>query len=360
MDYNVTYRQKDGSIQAIISYKDSTEKWKQKSKQGFKTQKSAKPWVEETIESLSKTVKYINHEYANYTYSELFDAFIEHSELYVQPNTIVNYFIATQHFTPLHELPVNKITSIDIQNCTDKMVKIGLNASTINNYLVRIKTMFNYAIKKRVIKENPVCDIVIPTNKIKIDEKIKALSKSEVDDLLKKMKVPRQYYISLVAVACGLRIGELLALKWNDIDEKNRLLTINEQWKLINRSTRKHGEGIVKRPNSNRIVPIPSNTMEELKKYKSSYPIDISGRLFPYTSSNSASSTLKLQYVKCGYDISIHDLRHTYVSFLVSQGLDFQTIAALIGDTVEITIKTYSHFTSDMMEKAKKAVENIF
>lgn len=100
--------------------------------------------------------------------------------------------------------------------------------------------------------------------------------------------------------------------------------------------------------------------MDELKKYKSNYPINISSRLFPYKTSNSASCILKNQYHKLGYNISAHDLRHTYVSMLVASGLDFQTVASLIGDTVEITIKTYSHFTSDMMSKAKNAIENIF
>ena len=359
MDYNVTYRKKDKGTQAIISYKDINGIWKQKSKQGYKTQKDSKKWVEDTIEELSKTIKYIDADHAKDSFKELYEDFIEHIELYNQENTINNYYRAKIYFEALDEMKVKNINAINIQSCVDKMVKRGLKASTINNHVVKLKTIFKYAIKNRVIFDNPVFSITIPDNK-DISKKIKALTKIETDNLLNKLVIPRQYYISLIAATCGLRIGELLAIKWSDIDEKNNTLTVNKQWKLLKRKPVQYGEGIVKRPNSNRIVPIPQSTIDELKKYKSNYPIDISGRLFPYKTSNSASALLKEQYHKLGYKISAHDLRHTYVSMLVSSGLDFQTIASLIGDTVAITIKIYSHFTSDMMTKAKNAVNSIF
>ena len=57
MDYNVTYRKKDKGIQFIISYKDSKGKWKQKSRQGFKTQKEAKPIITQIIKQLEKDLE---------------------------------------------------------------------------------------------------------------------------------------------------------------------------------------------------------------------------------------------------------------------------------------------------------------
>jgi len=56
----------------------------------------------------------------------------------------------------------------------------------------------------------------------------------------------------------------------------------------------------------------------------------------------------------------VHDLRHTYASRLVANGVDFKTVAELMGDTVQMVISTYSHFTKDMMDKAQIAVNNIF
>jgi len=54
MDYNITYRQKDKGWQFIISYKDNNGKWKQRSKQGFKTKKDAKPEAESLLSNLKK------------------------------------------------------------------------------------------------------------------------------------------------------------------------------------------------------------------------------------------------------------------------------------------------------------------
>ena len=223
MDYNVTFRKKDKGIQAIISYKDSSGIWKQKSKQGFKTQKEAKPWVDDAVEELNKTVKYIDISHSKDTFEELYDAFIGHTELYNQENTINNYYRAKIHFKMLDEMKVKDINSVDIQTLVDKMVKRGLKASTINNHIVKLKTVFKYAIKNRVIFDNPVLNITVPDDKDKT-KKVKALTKIEKNDLLAKLTIPKQYYISLVAITCGLRIGELLALKWTDIDEKKQYI----------------------------------------------------------------------------------------------------------------------------------------
>lgn len=363
MDYNVTYRQKDKGIQAIISYKDTNGKWKQKSKQGFKTQKAAKPWIEETVDDLNNTVKYIDVDRKNDTFEIVLDAFIKHSKLYNQPNTIKNYLNAKLSYKNLLDLKINDITSIDIQACVDEMVKKGLMATTIDNHVVKLKTIFKYAITHRVIKENPVINITMPKDKTKINERVKALTDTETIALLNKIekdKYYRYWLISLVAVTCGLRVGEMIALKWSDIEEKDLTLVVNKQWKLLKQKPETYGEGIVKRPNSNRTVPIPQSTLDELKKFKANHPIDISGRIFAYKNTNAVSTSLREYYKRIGYKISVHDLRHTYVSRLVANGLDFQTIAALIGDSVEITIKTYSHFTNDMMDKAKRAIASIF
>ena len=66
---------------------------------------------------------------------------------------------------------------------------------------------------------------------------------------------------------------------------------------------------------------------------------------------------LTYKYFKLyGYNISIHELRHTYATMLISKGLDFKTVAKLMGHEVEQTLKTYSHVTDDMMKKAKDII----
>lgn len=359
MDYNITFRKKDKSLQCILSYKDSTGTWKQKTKQGFKTQKEAKPWVNETVKKLSQTVEYINPDMSGTTVDELYKVYLAHVELYRESNTVINIETAYKHFEDIKNDKVTAVNILKIQECIDTMVKKGLNPSTINNYITKLSVMFNYAVTPlKIIKNNPF-DRIKPLTTNKENKKIKALTKAQSDDLLSKLKNIKYYLISLIACTCGLRIGEIIGLTWADIDEKGLMINVNKQWKII-KKPRTYGYGPTKSKNSNRDVPVPATTMAEIIKYKNEYPIDISGRLFPYANTCATAGNLAERYKSIGYDISVHDLRHTYASRLVANGVDFKTVAELIGDTVDMVIKTYSHFTPDMMESAKKAVNNIF
>ena len=141
-----------------------------------------------------------------------------------------------------------------------------------------------------------------------------------------------------------------------DIDVGTEI-TINKQWKLIGK--KKHGFGIPKSENSYRTVPIPKDYISELKNYISNCVLGIDRRIFLYKSASAISSMLSKKYKKLGYDISVHDLRHTYVTTLLANGFPYKTVAELIGGTEETVIKTYSHFTEDMYEDAKSKLDNI-
>ena len=86
MEYNITYRQKDKGWQYIISYKVNG-KWKQKSKQGFKSKKEAKPYAEIALQELKNNLN-LNQELKDITFEEFKDLYIEHISLYMQENTI--------------------------------------------------------------------------------------------------------------------------------------------------------------------------------------------------------------------------------------------------------------------------------
>lgn len=361
MDYNVTYRKKDKGLQCIISYKDSLGKWRQKSKQGFKTQKESKDWIEDIVNELEGTIKYIDPDMKNITLDDLFQMFMKHAEIHREAATLNNYDVAYKNMEKIKSKKVTDIRKLDAQECVDEMIKKKISHSTVSTYLSRINVFFGYAISPlRIIKDNPFSNVTVPQSKEAKLKKVKALTEAELNDLLSKIKYKPYYVISLIAATCGLRIGEILGLTWADIDEANSVMNINKQWKVVKRSPKTYGFGTVKSKNSNRIVPIPLNTLKALMQYKRDFPIDISGRIFAYKRTDSVCTNLIKAYKRVGYIISVHDLRHTYASRLVANGVDFKTVAELIGDTVQMVISTYSHFTKDMMNRAKIAVNNIF
>ena len=237
------------------------------------------------------------------------------------------------------------------------MITRGLEVTTIKQYLVQLKTIFNSAIKPyNIISANPVIDIKVPKNKKK--PKLKALNLSELEKLLAGTKNSRYYVASILAGKCGLRIGEIIGLTWPDIDFIKKEININKQWKLL--KSGEYGFGSPKTKLSYRTVPAPQSVLQTLKKYKKISPASIDGRILPYKSTNGASSAFSENYKKMGYNISIHDLRHTFATLLIANGSDFRTAAQILGHAPEETIKTYSHVTSDMMERAAKIMGNIF
>ncbi|MDK0626955.1 site-specific integrase [Clostridium perfringens] len=354
MEYNVTYRQKDKGWQFIISYKDYNGKWRQKSKQGFKTKKEAKPIAEKMLQDLKKNIKTINNSLGKITFKAFSDMYLEHEKLYKEPKTIESLITVIRRFQDLNDKELCKITNLDIQKIVDNMTKEHLNNNTIRYYLKILNSIFLCAkFKYNILDE-------VPSKYIKIGKSIptkkKALNDDEINDLLLQFKNTKYYLVVYLAVNTGMRIGEILGLTWNDIDFNNCLININKQWKKLKDNS--WGLGNVKSKNSTRIIPISNSVAEELLKHKTI--INIDNRVFNFKSKNTVLSRVNRLLKENGFDISLHELRHTYATKLIANGVDFKTAAKILGHSVEQTMKVYSHVNNDMLNKAHSIIENIF
>lgn len=367
MEYNITYRQKDKGWQYIISYKDESGKWRQRAKQGFRTKSLAKIAADKRLEEMKKNfqlAKKLSIEDKGITFKKLANKFVDHEELYKAHNTIISYESGLEHFSKINNKAVNEITTLDIQGCVDEMVRKGFATSTIKLYVGRVKTIFENAVEPyKIILENPVQNIKYPIEKTNNNDKIKALSETELANLLKKLPkyaTPQEYIASVIAAKCGLRLGEIMGLTWDRIDEINSVIIVDKQWKrLKDGDGSKMDFGSLKSKNSYRKIPVSPLVLAEIQEYKRNNPTDLDNRVLIYKNNSSLNHTAK-KYRKAGYDISIHDLRHTYATTLIANGLDFKTVAKLMGHDVEETIRTYSHVTSDMMERAANVINSIF
>ena len=106
-----------------------------------------------------------------------------------------------------------------------------------------------------------------------------------------------------------------------------------------------------------RLVPIPPKTLKELKEYHSFSITDINNRILPFNEGRIYGLNRKLKTIA---DISIHELKHTYATLLISNAIDFKTADRILGHDVEQLIKTYSHVTDDMMNKATTKIVKTF
>lgn len=361
MQYSITYRRKDGNWQYIINYKVGN-KWKQKSKQGFKTKKDAKPYAEkealQLIKNLSSTDLIINNKSQSLTFSELSDLYIEHIKLYKEYKTTYRCKSTLAQFD-FGDMKVNDIKKIHVQSNIDNMVT-RLTPVTIRLYLTTLRAVFKY------YKDNFNSLYEIDLSKIEfpkksISEEKRALTKIELDNLLFRLKnnyqdKPYLYIGALLAGTCGLRLGEIQGLTWNDIIENNTLLNVDKQYKILKDGT--VGFGDIKNKQKRR-VPLPSSTLKELLIYKKNNPTDINNRIIAM----SINTFAKYLYItlKAEENISIHELRHTYATLLVeSNTMDFKTIAKILGHDINQTLKTYSHVTDSMFKNAQNQISKIF
>lgn len=148
----------------------------------------------------------------------------------------------------------------------------------------------------------------------------------------------------------GIRIGELLALTFADVDLEKKTIRINKSYQRL------RGKDIItepKTPKSNRVVHIPDFLAADIKDYEES--------LYDWVPDDRvilvAKTTLEKEMVR-GVQLSgvkrirIHDLRHSHVSLLLELGFSAKEIAERLGhENIETTLNTYAHLYPDKQEK---------
>ena len=363
MQYNITYREKDGGWQYIISYKTgSIKRWMQKSKQGFKTKRDAKRAADEALEKLKDDItrdNTLNGDYTDITLKELCDIHIKNITYTSSESTRKNLHYAIQTFKVLHDKKIQDITTEDIQKCINELYALNRKQSTIDSKLRYLKILLNSAVRYyKIIDHNPADNVKMR----KVSESISrtALTDEEAENLLHDLKNTRYYIVALLALKTGMRIGEILGLTGDVLDFNLNCITVNKQFKLIDGDLNLWGLGNLKSNNSYRVIPTTKDTMNILWHYTEMNEPATDGRIFDFGNKKSFQTCMNRKIKDLGYDVCLHELRHTYATKLIASGVDFKTAAYLLGHKVEQTMNTYSHVTNDMLSSARNIINQNF
>ena len=349
MQYNFTIRKKDKGYQIIVSYKDGY-KWKQKSKQGFATQRDAKLYGQQIVDNLKKTITSpLDDSLKDITLIEFFNIFIS-EHINATKNTLITYKNALNVVDVLKDKKLSTITTQDILHQFNHSVYA---VATINLAYRVLNMLFNYAISPyKVVRENP-CKPIKPLKQRDV-KKVSVITADELQRLDELEDSNYLYYVLfMVARYTGARYGEIIAITWNDIDFTNKTIAINKQWVALGNN--QFDYSFTKSTNGIRTIPIPPALLVILTKYKNVCTTD---RLFNFRRSNTTSPNRILQkYIP---EKSMHAFRHTYATTLLANNVDVKTVASLLGDTVDTVIHNYIHYTDEMRLKAAESVANIF
>lgn len=229
----------------------------------------------------------------------------------------------------------------------------GLAAKSVHDILVVMRSVAKYA-EREYGYRNPMRNISMPKSESRETEVFDKDERGRLQNYLRSNLTQSNLGI-LLTMYSGLRIGELCALTWNDIDFENGVVRVS---KALQRVPDKSGKGktalIVTSPKSKasmRDIPLPAFVLDILKQNEHSGYI-LSGTnkpVEPRTMQNRFKAVLK----DCGVrNANFHLIRHTYATVCIESGFDAKTVSELLGHSnVNITLNRYVHSSMEMKKK---------
>jgi len=277
-----------------------------------------------------------------------------------------------KHIMPFFGLtPLNLITTKKLDNFYYVKLKDGLSPKTVREFHNLLRSAFTQAVKWSLLKINPAIDATPP--KILLKE-IQLWTKEQTKDFLKILETEKVNPIFEVIIFTGLRRGEALGLKWDDIDfikgkihVRRSLAKIKEKGLFLKD---------VKTKSSRRQVSISPYLINRLQEYKRNQ--DQEKKVFgaAYQDNGMVFCTFEgklkdprnllrefnrlIEKAKLP-KITIHDLRHLHATQLMINGVNPKVVQERLGHSrVAITLDLYSHVNEDLQVEAAMRLENDF
>lgn len=257
-------------------------------------------------------------------------------------------------------MPLNQITPSVIRSWQNELIQSGKNYSqtylkTVHTLLVAI---FNYGMKYYDLKENP-CSRCGSIGSLKTEKEMKIWTLEQFKKFIESERNNIMYYTAFnVLFYTGLRIGELLALTWGDIDFNNQIISVNKSLQVLDGVTYITSP---KTKKSIRNITIFPNLVEILQSYKNACydPVDDS-RLFPFVKSSILRELKKKTKIKELPQIRLHDFRHSHASLLIELGFSPLAIADRLGhESIKTTLDTYSHLYPNKQDELAQKLQEI-
>ena len=258
----------------------------------------------------------------------------------------------------LGHIPLNRLTAKDMQRffawlktegrADQSDGETGLADSQLRNIHSLCRRALERAVSENLIPQNPASGCKLPPAR---KGEMNVLSRESMQKLLIQAKEEKYYELFLLEFATGLRLGELTALQWEELNLTTGELRISKQAVVIG------SELVITEPKTKaevRTLLLPPKVLEVFREYRKR---NVSRWLFPSPKKEDSPllpSVVRqrlhrlLDHAGCER-VRFHDLRHTFATLALESGKDVKTLSAMLGHvSAATTLDIYTHITDDM------------
>lgn len=340
----------------VIDFYDQHGKRRLKTLKEGTTKKEAKKILREIEEQIERGV-YLSRAGIP-SFEKVAKDWLEYKKPNIRESTFEQYRGHVEnHLTPYFGITkINRINFNSIEKFIPHATGQGVIPPTLRKLLVTLGSIFKYAVRKRLCEYNPVREIEKPKDTKK--KKVGFLQPGEIRALIDNSRDQKHKTMFTLDIMSGMRQGELLGLKWTDIDWFNCQVYV--------RRTFNHGRFYEpKTEASRRAIDLGPTVMAELKKWQIACPPTELNLVFPnefgkpMDASNLINRDFNPTLTKAKLrKIRFHDLRHTFASLLIDRGEHPKYIQNQMGHaSINITMDTYGHLMKSVNQDAAKRLD---